>query len=352
MGGSTDNGGMTGQPPSSSVNALVMHPDSPTFGGIQRQLRRLSVQPNVPWLHEEIGRRLADKLELIRAEPGQWLDWGARLGGVHALVKSRYPLAVDWCWEPDEHLASQTRDMLRTMQAPAMNEGMGAWLKRNMQSVLAPRHKARDATSGRVLVGLQGPSVNASDGWPELGVNMLVANMSLHLTPCLDDWLPHWHRYLAPEGFLMCSGLGPDTLIELRSLFKEAGWGTSAAACVDMHDIGDALVSAGFAEPVMDMEHLTLTWPDAEHALAEIRQWGGNVAASRMPGLRTPRWRARLLDLMNERLRRPDGQIGLTVEVVYGHALRPVSRFKASGETVISLDDMKKAVRRRPQAPA
>ena len=59
-----------------------------------------------------------------------------------------------------------------------------------------------------------------------------------------------------------------------------------------MHDLGDMLVQAGFADPVMDQEMLTLTWPDAEALLAELRALGGNADPARCAGLRTPRWRA------------------------------------------------------------
>ena len=71
-----------------------------------------------------------------------------------------------------------------------------------------------------------------------------------------------------------------------------------------MHDLGDMLVEAGFADPVMDQETITLTWPSGEALLAELRQLGGNVDPRRFAGLRTPRWRSRLAEALEARGRR------------------------------------------------
>ena len=143
----------------------------------------------------------------------------------------------------------------------------------------------------------------------------------------------------------MCSGLGPDTARELRAVYAALGWPLPTIDFIDMHDLGDELVQAGFADPVMDMERLTLTWETPEALLAELRTWGGNVAQGRFAGLRTPRWRARLLDALRERLMRPDGRLGLTVELVYGHAIKPTPRIKVEAEARVSLQDMKRMIR-------
>ncbi len=88
-----------------------------------------------------------------------------------------------------------------------------------------------------------------------------------------------------------------------------------------MHDLGDMLVHAGFADPVMDQETLTLTWPDADALLRELRAWAAMPTRARMPGLRTPRWRERLCAEL-QALRGPDGRLRLDFELVYGHAFR------------------------------
>jgi malonyl-CoA O-methyltransferase len=174
---------------------------------------------------------------------------------------------------------------------------------------------------------------------------MLWASMTLHAHGNLPAMLRLWHAQLAVGGFLMCSGLGPDTARELRALYAEMGWLMPTIDFIDMHDLGDDLVKAGFADPVMDMERLTLTWDSPEALLAELRTWGGNVARGRFAGLRTPRWRERLLEAMNRGLRLPDGRLGLTVELVYGHAIKPAPRPPLAPETRVTLDDMRRMVR-------
>ena len=98
------------------------------------------------------------------------------------------------------------------------------------------------------------------------------------------------------------------------------------------------LVHAGFADPVMDQEVLTLHWTDAHALLAELRTLGGNAAAVRHPGLRTPRWRERLLRELGS-LAGADGKLSLSFEVAYGHAFRAPPRARPGEPTTVSLED-------------
>jgi malonyl-CoA O-methyltransferase len=116
-----------------------------------------------------------------------------------------------------------------------------------------------------------------------------------------------------------------------------------------MHDLGDMLVHAGFAEPVLDQETLTLRWKDADTLLAELRLLGGNAAPDRFRGLRTPAWRRRLLAALAERSA-ADGSIGLSVEVAYGHGFKAAPRLRADEPVAVSLADMRAMVR-RPRPP-
>ena len=115
-----------------------------------------------------------------------------------------------------------------------------------------------------------------------------------------------------------------------------------------MHDLGDMLVRAGFADPVMDQELLRLTWATPAALREELRSLGGNADPMRQPGLRTPRWRARLDALLTQRAG-PDGRIALEFEVVYGHAFVAPPRLAVGAETRVGVDqlrDMARAARR------
>lgn len=297
-------------------------PVAPQAQALRHQAQRLARLPESPWLYQEVARRLADKLDVIRLQPLQWLDWGGFLGGGAALVQARYPQAQRWVAEPTPALLARSQAQWRA-QVPR------AWW--------APWR--RDIDPVRLDSAIEPPP------WAAQGVQMLWANMALHAHPALPQLLKQWHQALTVDGFLMCSGFGPDTARELRQLYRELGWPLPTIDFIDMHDLGDALVEAGFSDPVMDMERITLTWATAEEMLAELRTWGGNVARGRHAGLRTPRWRTRMVEALTQGLRRPDGRLGLTVELVYGHAVKPAPRPKLAPETRVSLDDMKAMIR-------
>jgi malonyl-CoA O-methyltransferase len=164
--------------------------------------------------------------------------------------------------------------------------------------------------------------------------------MLLHAVADPPALFARWEALLAPEGFVMFSCLGPGTLVELRALYAERGWGPPTQDFVDMHDLGDMLVHAGFADPVMDQETLTLTWDDAAAALAELRALGANAAPQRFPGLRTPRWRSQLVAALAAA-----GRPQLRFEVVYGHAFKAAARVRRDAPTAISLEAMRSMVR-------
>ena len=167
--------------------------------------------------------------------------------------------------------------------------------------------------------------------------------MGLHTHAHPRTVLAQWHAALAVDGFLMFSTFGPDTVRELRALWTSRGWGHAGQGFMDMHDWGDELVHAGFADPVMDQETVVLTWPTPEAALQELRTLGVNAHLGRHEGWRTPGWRREVLQAMTE-LAGADGRIRLTFEIVYGHAFRPAPRPRLAAVTAVSLNDMRTLV--------
>jgi malonyl-CoA O-methyltransferase len=113
-----------------------------------------------------------------------------------------------------------------------------------------------------------------------------------------------------------------------------------------MHDWGDMLVHAGFAEPVMDMEHITLSYTTAETLLSELRGLGRNLSGSRFTGVRGRSWKRQLCEAMEQHLRGPDGRLSLTFEVIYGHAFKAAPRMPVRTETRVALDDLRQSLRK------
>jgi malonyl-CoA O-methyltransferase len=294
-------------------------PRHPQAAALAAQLQRAARAEAAPWLHAEVARRMAERLVLIRKPPARVLDWWASTGGAQALLAERCPAARVDAVEPNGALLARSERALR-----------GPWWRR----LRAAPAQAR-----------------AEEGVPAGGADMVWANMVLHRVADPTRTIARWHDALAVEGFLMFSTLGPDTLRELRSLYAALGWGAPAQEFVDMHDVGDALVQAGLADPVMDMERLDLSWSDAGALLAELRTLGGNAAADRQPGLRTPRWRTRLEAELEQRLRGADGRLHLSFELVYGHAFKPLPRVRVAPTTTVGVEQLRQLARRgRPDA--
>jgi len=275
----------------------------------QRMRARLAHADQPPWLHTEVARRMAERLPIIRQPPQRWLDWWAHLGGGASAVRAAYPQALRKAVEPDEVLRARSLTQLPPW-----------WSRRRW--------------------GPHAETVLLPTGVDSASADMLWANMMLHACADIAGVFSQWHRVLAAEGFVMFSTFGPGTLPELRLLYERERWGPAFYPFADMHDLGDLLVHAGFADPVMDQEQLTLTWSSPQAALQELRALGGNLHAARFAGLRTPRWRERLLAHLSRR-RDADGRIALSFEVVYGHAVRPRSRTRVAPVSTVSLQDLR-----------
>ena len=264
-----------------------------------------------PWLHEEVASRMLDRLQWIKLQPQAWAHWGAVRGGLaaHQKLVKKYPKSV--CFIAEAH-------QIRAQEA-IKNIAIRWW---------------QPSDWFRPSIRFEAP--------PPASVDMLWANMALHEADDPQALLAQWHSALKVGGFLMFSCLGPDTAIELRGLYQQLDWPAAGHDLTDMHDWGDMLVQAGFAEPVMDMERITLTYETPARLLQELRGLGRNFHPARFAGLRGRQWRARLESELAQRLTvGPDGRLSLTFEVIYGHALKPQPKIKVSAMSSVSVRDMR-----------
>lgn len=259
---------------------------------------------------------MQDRLQWICRTPKIWCDWHPVRGGMqtHALVAQRYPQAQVYVVESSPR-----------MQALAQSHWAKPWW-----------NPARWAGS-RTMVEL--PAAGS--------VDMLWANMLLHHQAQPMQMLQAWHQALAVDGFVMFSCLGPDTVKELRALYTQLGWPAAGHSYTDMHDWGDMLVQAGFAEPVMDMETITLTFATPERLLQELRELGCNLHPQRFAGLRGKAWLAQLHAALDTHLRvdSSEGQLAVTFELVYGHAFKPAPRVAVDAESAVSLEQMRRMLK-------
>jgi malonyl-CoA O-methyltransferase len=262
-------------------------------------------------LLREIAARMLARLELIRLSPQRILDVGCGLGRTRAPLLARYPQA-EW-----------TGVELATALARAG--------RREQRQALGIARLWRGAPRWIVADGAELPIATDS-------VDLLVANAMLHWHPAPHTVFPEWKRVLRVDGLLMFSCFGPDTLRELRAAAAEALPDAKTMPFVDMHDFGDMLVASGFATPVMDVEHLTLTYATPAALLAEVRALGANPRDDRAAGLPGGRAGRRLHAALHAR-RDADGRIPLTFEVAYGHAWKPVPRARTPAS--VSLESLR-----------
>jgi malonyl-CoA O-methyltransferase len=167
-------------------------------------------------------------------------------------------------------------------------------------------------------------------------IGLAWSNLALQWVNDLPRVFRDVFRALSPGGLLMFSTFGPDTLKELRAAYSGVDRHTHVNRFLDMHDIGDMLVGAGYADPVMDMEQITLTYPDVRALMRDLKSIGAhNATQGRAAGL-SGKSVLQAVTGNYEALRR-DGRLPATFEVVYGHAWKPLPRVSATGRRVIDI---------------
>ncbi|MCY7386811.1 MAG: malonyl-ACP O-methyltransferase BioC [Burkholderiales bacterium] len=271
------------------------------------------------FLQREIADRLFERLQYIKLQPATVLDVGCGTGYATAKLRERYTeaniIGLD--------LAPQ---MLVTARSQAKS---ASWLKRVTGRAPSLCWLCSDAESL--------PFKNES-------IDFVMSNLTLQW--CNPEIVAkEVVRVLKPNGLFMFTTLGPDTLKELRAAFRAVDDKPHVNKFVDMHDIGDILVHAGFADPVMDQEVITLTYNELKPLLKELKGIGAhNVQNGRSTGL-MGRYRWQRMVTAYEAFRKGE-RLPATYEVVYGHARKPafMKRKTIDGQQTIDINEFKRMV--------
>jgi malonyl-CoA O-methyltransferase len=271
------------------------------------------------FLRREIAERMHERLSLVKIVPQRVLDAGCGAGPDLGTLQKTYPAAQIVGIDASPAMLAGART-----PAPALRS------LNQMLSRLMPAKAGVDLLCGDFGSLPFGPN----------SIDLVWSNLALHWHPQPDRVFAEWRRVLRVDGLLMFSNFGPDTFKELRSAFAALDETPHTLPFVDMHDFGDQLVEAGFSTPVMDAERITVTYGTVAALLADVRAIGGNPLATRRRGLiGRAAWR-RMVDAL-EAMRGADGKIGLTFEVIYGHAFRPVPKTTAAGEAIVRFQPRK-----------
>lgn len=286
--------------------------------GVRRSFERASASyDDAAVLQARVRAELLDRLRWITIEPARVLDLGCGTGEGARELKRRYPRAEVLAVDIALGMLREARRRLRPF--------------RRFDRVCADAYRL--------------PLADAS-------VDLVFSNLLLQWCDAPAEVLESVRRVLRPGGFFSFSTFGPDTLLELRSAWTAADESTHVNAFLDMHDVGDALTRAGFAEPVLDVERITLSYADVLALTRDLKAIGAhNVTAGRRRGL-TGRGRWRAMSEAYEAFRR-DGRLPATYEVVYGAAWsREASVGGGRGEHPTADAEVRispAAIRRRPR---
>lgn len=239
-------------------------------------------------LQRQVGDHMLERLELIRHRPACIVDVGAGTGRATAALGRRYGksrvIALDLA-----------HGMLRRARrrVPAWSRWSGRY---GYVCGDAERLPLADACA-----------------------DMIFSNLALQWCNDLDGTLAEFRRVLTPGGLLMFTTFGPDTLKELRASWTQIDGRTHVNMFIDMHDIGDALLRRGFSDPVMDVEHFTLTYPDIFGLMRDLKNLGAHNVTGGRPRALTGRGRLQALQEAYQRFARA-GLLPATYEVIHGHA--------------------------------
>ncbi len=250
---------------------------------------------DVAVLQREIGHRMLERLQWIRLAPKRILDLGAGTGLAAAALAERY----------------QEADVITLDFALPMLQ-------------LAQHHGP-----SRICGDLEHPPL-ADDT-----IDLIYSNLALQWSNELEHTFSELRRILRPGGLLMFSTFGPDTLQELRAAWGSVDGSSHVSSFLDMHIIGDMLLQAGFAESVMDVDRMTLTYGRVEELMRDLKVLGAhNVTSDRPRGLTGKGQMAAMREAYEQF--RVDGLLPASYEVIYGHAWVP-----EQASVSVSLEDIR-----------
>ena len=263
-------------------------------------------------LQARVAAELLERLAVFAFEPGVVLDLGAGTGRVTRELKRRYRRAL----------------VIALDLAP----GMLREARRHQQWWRRFERLCADA--------LRLPLADGS-------VDIVFSNLMLQWCQPLDTALAECRRVLKPDGFFAFSTFGPDTLHELRGAWARADGYNHVNHFVDVHEVGDALVRAGLMEPVLDVDRLEVTYPDALSLMRDLKAIGAHNVTAGRPRALAGRARLQRMQDAYEAFRRDD-RLPATYEVIYGASWGAAGRRAAAaiaGEARIAPGSIRRAGR-------
>ena len=266
-------------------------------------------------LQARVRDELLDRLDVVRLEPAMVLDLGAGTGEASLALKRRY----------------------RRSEIVALDLSPGMLRQATRRQTLLRRFR-------RVCADAAALPLRAASA------DLVLSSLMLQWCNDPDAVFRECRRVLRPGGLLSFATFGPDTLVELRRAWGAADGHTHVNRFIDMHDLGDALVRAGLAEPVLDVERIRLTYDSVRDLMGDLKAIGAHNANAGRPRGLTGKGALARMTAAYEDFRR-DGRLPATYEVVYGQAWCPAGSPRDTGtpgEVTVPVDQIGRR-RREPE---
>jgi malonyl-CoA O-methyltransferase len=285
---------------------------------VRRQFaRRPQRIARADFLLREVERRMLERLDVVRLQPELVVDVGCGLGAGAARLQQRYDRATVLGVDAAAPMALAAARAHGRPAQRSLAQRLHGWFGASVASAGPRTPLFACADAARLPL-------------PDARVDLVWSNLAWHWFADPVAVLAEWQRVIRPGGLVAFTSFGVDTLRPL------AAAGVALPPLPDLHDIGDQLVAAGFADPVVDAERLTVTWTSAQALLDDLRALGGNALRARARGLAGRAARARWLDAL-ERVRGEDDRIALGFELVHGHAWCPSPKRRRDGWSPVQI---------------
>lgn len=237
-------------------------------------------------LQRVVGSTLLERLRGIHLQPQTILDLGCGTGYFTFSLKEIYPTAEIIGFDKSDGMLNQAK------------------------------LKEQGELSKIYWLGGQAESLPFRDHSFEL----IYSNLMLHWSTDFSAMLNELNRILKPDGLLLFSMVGADTLKELRYCWSQVDANPHVHIFPDMHDLGDALLQMAFADPVMDVDYFTLLYADTFSLMRELKALGvQNLSIDRHRGLTSKKALQTVIQFYED-FRSVTGKLPATWEIIYGHA--------------------------------
>lgn len=231
----------------------------------------------------ELGQRLFERLDYVKLVPERILDLGTATGTSQLLLAKRYPEACMIGVDSSYPMLIEATNKLSSLE----------------KSLLIQANVVRL------------PLADAS-------MDLIFANGLLPWIHEMPAFFEECRRLLKPQGLILFNSLGPDSLIELRQVWRKQDNYDHVNPFIDMHDVGDALLAAGLSDPALDTEHITISYPSVGSVLRELKALGSYLGYGKPKRGLTTKRQLEALETFAEHDN--NGRFPVTLEVVYGLA--------------------------------